>query len=149
MAEKLNYTPSKTIRDFMLDDSFFRVIRGPYGSGKTTGCVIEALRRCIQMPHCPDGVRRSRWCLSRNTKSQLKDTLLRSVLELMPPGIGTWKESDFTYTLKFNDVHAEWLFRSLDSPEDIQRLLSLQLTGFFGEECREMPLSLLLEAQTR
>lgn len=70
-------------------------------------------------------------------------------MELMPQGLGTWKESEFIYTLKFNDVHAEWMFRSLDTPEDIQRLLSLQLTGFFGEEVREMPLKLMLEAQTR
>jgi len=149
MAEGINYTPSPVIRKFMLDDSFFRVVKGPYGSGKTTGCVMEALRRCIQMPPCPDGVRRSRWVFARNTRSQLTDTLLRSVLELLPPGIGSWSVSNFIYTLKFGEVHAEWLFRSLDSPEDIQRLLSLQLTGIFIEECREIPLTLVLEAQTR
>ena len=149
MADAIDYTPSHTIRNFMLDDSFFRVIKGPYGSGKTTGCVMEALRRCIQMPPCPDGIRRSRWVFARNTRSQLKDTLLRSVFELLPPGVGTWKESDFIYTLKFNDIFAEILFRSLDTPEDIQRLLSLQLTGIFIEECREIPLTLVLEAQTR
>lgn len=149
MAGEIIYTPSLTIEKFMLDDSFFRVIKGPYGSGKTTGCVMEALRRCIEMPPCPDGVRRSRWVFARNTRSQLKDTLLRSVFELIPQGLGSWKESDFIYTLKFNDVHAEILFRSLDTPEDIQRLLSLQLSGIFIEECREIPLTLVLEAQTR
>jgi len=149
MAGEINYTPSATIKKFMLDESFFRVIKGPYGSGKTTGCVMEVLRRCIQMPKGPDGVRRSRWVFARNTRSQLKDTLLRSVFELLPQGLGTWKEGDFIYTISFNDVHAEWLFRSLDTPEDIQRLLSLQLSGIFIEECREIPLTLVLEAQTR
>ena len=36
-----DYEPLKTIAEFHNDDSFFRGIRGPIGSGKTAGCVAE------------------------------------------------------------------------------------------------------------
>lgn len=63
---ELNYTPPKTVRQFMLCDDFFRLLIGPIGSGKSVGSVIEILRRCIQMPQGPDGYRRSRWAVIRN-----------------------------------------------------------------------------------
>ena len=41
----LTYKPTPTIERFMLDDHLIRVIVGPYGSGKSMGCIIELLRR--------------------------------------------------------------------------------------------------------
>ena len=39
------YTAPPTIASFIKSQAFGRVIAGPVGSGKTTGCVMECLRR--------------------------------------------------------------------------------------------------------
>jgi hypothetical protein len=146
----INYTPPPTGKAFMLDEDFFRVIMGPIGSGKSCTCVMEILRRCIDMPKSPDGLRHSRWCVVRNTNKQLKDTTLKTFREWIPAGtLGIWKESDMTFQLRFNDVDAEILFRPLDSPEDVQRVLSLELTGAWINEAREIPIEILLALMGR
>jgi hypothetical protein len=119
-------------------------------SGKSTGCVVEIVRRCKQQSPGPDGVRRSRWAIVRNTASQLKDTTLKTWLEWVPDGIaGRWKESDKTFYLEFGDVYAEILFRPLDSPADVQRVLSLDLTGAWLNEAREIPKEIVQAIQGR
>lgn len=146
----LVYTAPPTIRQFMRDDSFFRVISGPYGSGKTTACIMEVVRRCIQQLPGADGMRRSRWAVVRNTNRQLKDTTVKDFLMWFPSGeAGRWKESEMTFFLEFADVRAEILFRALDTPDDIQRVLSLQLTGAFVDECREIAPEIIEALQGR
>lgn len=146
----INYTPPKTVRNFMLSDAEFRAIMGPIGSGKSAGCVIEVLRRCIAQPKSPDGFRRSRWAIIRNTRPQLKDTTLQTWLQWVPSGVlGRWKESEMIFYLEFNDVKAEILFRPLDTPDDVQRVLSLELTGAWFNEAREIPIELLQAVQGR
>jgi hypothetical protein len=46
-------------------------------------------------------------------------------------------------------VHIEWLFRALDRPNDVKKLLSLELTGGWINECREMPRSVVDMLQGR
>ena len=146
---KLNYTPSKTIREFMLNDHPMRAVMGPVGSGKTTGAIVELLRRSIQMPKGADGLRHSVMLIARNTKQQLKDTTLASVTELLPVEIWKWRESDMTLVLNFSDIRSKWLFRSLDTPEDVQRVLSLQVSSIWVEEAREIPVQLLSDLEGR
>ena len=43
-----------------------------------------------------------------------------------------------TLSLRFEDVEAEVLFRALDRPEDVRKLLSLELTGAWLNESREV-----------
>lgn len=113
-------------------------------SGKTSGCIMEMLRRCIEMPHSPDGFRRSRWAIVRNTAQQLKDTTIKSVFETLPNNqMWHWKPSEQTLILSFNDIRAEWIFRPLDTPEDVQRVKSLQLTGAFLDEGSEIPVDIV------
>ena len=44
----------------MKDESFFRGIRGPVGSGKSVGCCVEVFRRALEQKPNEDGVRKSR-----------------------------------------------------------------------------------------
>jgi hypothetical protein len=145
----LNYTPSKTVKAFMLSDHPMRALMGPVGGGKTSGAVVELLRRSILMPPGADGLRRSRMLVVRNTKQQLKDTTIASVKEILPVEIFKWKESEMTMEFTFNDVRCEWLFRSLDTPEDVQRVLSMQVTWVWVEEAREIPVPLLSDLEGR
>jgi hypothetical protein len=87
----------------------------------------------------------------RNTKDQLKDITLKSVYDSIPfeMGLYRWKESERTLIFVFNDVRSEWLFRSLDTQEDIQRVLGMQVSWIWVDECREVPVSLLGDLEAR
>src|SRR5216684_3638385 len=75
-----DYKPSATIAQFQASDAFVRFIRGPVGSGKTTGGCEEIMKRAReQVPW--EGVRRTRWAVVRNTYGMLKDTSVKTWLE--------------------------------------------------------------------
>ena len=50
----IEYKPDgKTLDAFLLDDSFFRLCSGPFGSGKSAACAVELFRRvCQEIRHC-------------------------------------------------------------------------------------------------
>lgn len=134
----------------MASDGKVRLIMGPVGSGKSTVCVVEIFRRSAQMPVCTDGYRRSRWCVVRNTNQQLRQTTFATWKQWFPPGVaGVWKESEKTFYLNVGDIRAEILFLPLDTPDDAQRLLSLELTGVFFNEAREIAPELIIAAFSR
>ena len=134
----------------MQSDARVRLIMGPVGSGKSTVCVTEIFKRCAEIPKCKDGYRRSRWAIVRNTNQQLKTTTFATWKQWFPPGqAGTWKESEKTFYLNVGDIRAEILFLPLDTPDDAQRLLSLELTGAFFNEAREIAPELITAAFSR
>lgn len=136
---EINYTPSPTVRDFMLDDSLIRAIQGPYGSGKSVGMVMELLRRAASAPPDSHGRRKTRFVIIRNTFRMLNDTTIKTVFEWVPPTLaGKWLSSKNTYYVNFGDVESEWMFRALDDPDDIRNLLSLEVTGAWINEYREI-----------
>ena len=61
------------LKQFMKDDTFFRGIRGPVGSGKSVGCCVEVFRRALQQEKNSEGIRRSRWAIIRNTYKELTE----------------------------------------------------------------------------
>jgi hypothetical protein len=74
----------------------------------------------------PDGIRRTRWVVIRNTYPELRDTTRRRSSSGCRPDLGQWNEQKFSFTMRFKDVEAEVLFRALDRPEDKKKLLSLE-----------------------
>jgi hypothetical protein len=126
----------------MKADAFGRIIAGPVGSGKTTSCVIELLRRSIEQQPGEDGLRYTRWAVVRQTLKQLKDTVLKDCQQWLG-SLGSWKVSENTFHLDFGDVRSEWVFIPLENSEDQARLLSMQLTGAWLSECIEMNFDVL------
>lgn len=123
---------------------------GPIGSGKSVGCVMEIARRAAMQAPAKDGIRHTRCIVIRNTMSQLRDTVIRTFMDWFPSGVaGSWKETTMTYTLRFADVHCEVLFRALDGPDDVRRLLSLEATFCYINELREIPLDILVAVRSR
>lgn len=145
----IEFTASSTCASFMKSEAFGRIIAGPVGSGKTTACIFEVLRRSVTQARAPDGFRYSRWAFVRQTLKQLRDTVLKDVQawlgELGLPGIGEsmWKVSEATYHLRFDDVVSEWIFIPLENAEDQARLLSMQLTGCWISEAIECDFSVV------
>ncbi len=138
----ISYTAPATVASFMLSEAFVRVIMGPIGSGKTTGCMMEILRRAIMQAKGPDGIRRTRWAVVRTTLSQLKMTVLLDMLSWFRQ-VATYKVSEQLIVIEFNDVRCEVYLIPLEDEEDQKRLLSMQLTGAWINEAIEMSVDLV------
>lgn len=136
---QIDYKASPTGRKFHNSDAFVRQLMGPFGSGKSVMCVMEIFTKSLQQVPDQNGKRKTRWAVVRNTYRELQDTTLKTWRDWIPAGLGTWNESKMTHTLRFNDIEAEVLFRALDKEADIKKLLSMDLTGGWLNESREIP----------
>ena len=141
-----SYKPDgDVLKAFMKDENFFRGIRGPVGSGKSVGCCVEVFRRALQQNPNKEGIRRSRWAIIRNTNPQLRTTTIKTWLDWFPEdqwGKFMWSVP-YTHWIKQGDLELEVIFLALDRPEDVKKLLSLELTGIWINEAREIPKSII------
>lgn len=144
MAETIQYNPPPTIRDFIKDyrpgELFYDWIIGPVGSGKTTGIFFKLAYMAKLQAKSPDGIRRTRCVIVRNTLPQLRDTTLSSWNYWFKDGqAGTWMATQNKFILRYDDVECEVLFRPLDSAEDVARVLSLEVTFAIIDEFVQIP----------
>ena len=142
MLSKINYVAPATIAEFMRSTAFGRVLAGPVGSGKTTGCIHELLRRAVEQEKGEDGYRYTRFAIVRQTLKQLVDTVLKDIEDKLH-AIMRYKVQDKIVLIEFGDVRSEWLLLPLEDSEDQRRLLSMQLTGAWMSEGIEMDVQLV------
>jgi hypothetical protein len=126
----------------MKSAAFGRLIAGPVGSGKTTGCIFELFRKCLEQAPAADGYRYTRWAIVRQTLRQLIDTVLKDIMSWLS-GVARFKVQDKVVIVEFADVRSEWLLLPLEDAEDQRRLLSMQLTGAWMSEAIEMDVNLV------
>lgn len=109
-------------------------------SGKSSGCVMEIIRRAHEQAPSQDGIRRTRWAIIRSSFPQLKDTTIRTVFDWLPVSVfGEYSITNHNFIItKFPGVQIELMFRALDRPEQVANLLSLELTGAWVNEAREV-----------
>ncbi len=144
---ELNFVTPPTVGKFMLDKSFVRLIMGPVGSGKSAGCFMELLRRArLQEPNAR-GIRQTRMAIVRNTLQQLRQTCLADIQLWLSP-IAHYRVTDATIQVRFpladgTKVESDWMLIPLDTKQDQQRLLSLNLTGAWISEFREIDIGLI------
>lgn len=138
------YVPSQTAKLFHNDNTFVRLVMGPYGSGKSTLCCHEIVRRACAMPAWYKGRRKSKWVVIRNTYGQLETTTLKTWLSWFEE-LGTVKVGYDPLMVEhvFNDgkgiVELEVMFLALDKEKDIKKVKSLEATGVFLNELSEIP----------
>lgn len=148
----LDFTQSATVWKFLRDDSFFRGLLGPVGSGKSYACAAEVLLRAARQPaSAKDNIRRSRFVVVRNSYPELRTTTLKTWTELFPEaqwGALRWSPP-ITHHIqlpprdKVPGLDCEVIFLALDQPKDVRKLLSLELTGAWVNEARELPLAVV------
>lgn len=145
MQLKIDYTPAGPECDaFFYDDSFVRGIRGPIGSGKSTACAFLPWRHLFESEPGHDGKRRARWAVIRNTYPELKTTTIKTWHQWFPREMGRWQDQGPpTHWIQNGDIDLEVMFLALDRPDDIAKLLSLELTGAWINEAREVPKAIL------
>jgi len=152
------YTPPHTINEFLhvYRDKRVGLVLGPIGSGKTIGMLMTLLDWAfLQQPNAK-GERKTRFAVVRNTRPQLRDSVIRSVrdwIDFNDPRV-EWRDTEMTLAMKFGlpddtTVHTELMFRALDDERDAAKLLSVEYTGFWLSEFREIPLSLLTDVRSR
>jgi hypothetical protein len=145
----INYDAPPTLGRFLGSDAPVRLVIGPVGSGKSSACAMELLRRALEQRPGPDGKRRTRFAVIRNSYRELADTTVKTVQQWLPDDLGVWRMVDNAFDLSFNDIECEILFRALDRPADAKKLLSLELTGAYINEAKEIPRAVFDLLQTR
>lgn len=126
-------------------------------SGKSSACIMEIMQRGLKQKPGPDGVRRTRWAIIRNTFPQLRDTTIRTVHQWFPPPtFGRWRATEHEYLItalqNADDekcAEIELLFRALDRPDHVRNILSMDLTGSWVNEAREVPWAIIDALQGR
>lgn len=148
-----DYDGCPTLADFAKSDAFMRGIVGPFGSGKSSASVIEVARRGRNQAPLVDGKRRTRFAVIRNTFPQLQDTTMKTFFDWMPPKhFGDYVAGEHTYYIRRwgnIGIEIEVMFRALDTPESVRKLLSLDLTGAWVNEAREIPWQIIEAVQGR
>ena len=116
-----------------------------HNSGKSSACVMEIIRRASLQEPGPDGIRRSRWAVVRNSYGQLKDTTIRTFHDWFPPKLfGEYRVTDHMFIItRLPGIHLEILFRALDRPDQVSNLLSLEVTSAWFNESREIPRTII------
>lgn len=143
------YVPNNTAFRFSQSNKFVKLVMGPYGSGKSTLCCHEIIKRTCEMPIWYNGRRRSRWAIVRNTSGELQSTTLKTWLTWFGDlgDINKRQKPLMTYEHTFNDgngvVELELIFIALDRDDDVRKIKSLELTGVYLNELSELPQSVL------
>lgn len=141
-----NYDPSPTGQRFLDSRSFIKIIMGPVGGGKSTVALIDLLQRAREQAPFR-GVRRTKFGILRNTVQQLKATVKPLIdqwfVTMTNSGFGQWRLTDNTFEIKGRlpdgtTMHSEFMMLAADTPDDVRRLLSLELSAAWVEECREI-----------
>jgi hypothetical protein len=127
-----------TLERFHDSDERRRIIIGPIRSGKSTASCVEIVRRAHEQRPGPGGIRRTRWAVIRDTMGNLERTTMATWKMLFGRGMGypVGKRGGFQHEMRTGDIEADVWFFSLDHPDDVERLLSLELTGAYVNECK-------------
>jgi hypothetical protein len=146
-------SPGPVASAFMKSDKFVRLLRGPVGSAKSSTCTVEALRMALAQEPNSAGIRKTRGVIFRNTAPMLRTTVLNTWRDWIPEGVQGFSDIrmhpppfEQLWNFKLPDgteVAAEIYFLALDTPQDIRKLLSLELTWGWGNEAREFPKAII------
>lgn len=142
----MHYNPSITGAKFMLSKKFLKLVCGPVGGGKSTVALMDVITRAMQQtPY--NGVRRTKIGILRNTMQQLKTTVKPLIdqwmVTMMGGSSGQWRLTENVFEIKAvlpdgTSMHTELMLLAADTPDDVRRLLSLELSFAWVEECREV-----------
>ena len=146
------YEPDgKFLAHFMWDRSPVAIIRGPIGSGTSSACCQRIWQHACEQRKGVDGVRRSKWAIIRNTFSELRTTTLQTWLFWFPEEVygSVIREKPYRHLIRVGEVELDVWFHALDTPEDVSKLRSLEVTGVWFNELEFIPKELFDEAQSR
>lgn len=143
----MKFELSPTIKAFHESDKFLKVVCGPVGGGKSSGALMAMFRAALDQYVGPTGIRRTKWVVLRNTMAQLRSTVKPLIdqwfVELPGQPLGAWRVSENTFEIRMDlpdgsHVWTEFVMLAADTPDDVRRLLSMEASGAWIEEAREV-----------
>lgn len=140
------YPPGPVCRAFLNDDSTIVGIRGPFRSGKSTTSIIKLVKNARAQPRGSDGWIRRRTAIIRNTYPELRTTTMKSWFMWVPQHLGRWREAGppmHHIVDHVNKMDWEIVFIALDRPDDVSKLLSMELSDAYVNEAREVPKAII------
>ena len=146
MAEgfNLDYHANETFAQVHMDPSRFMFIRGPVGSGKSSGCIWHIVLNAMKQRPDYQGRRRGRYAIIRATYPSLKTTVVNSWKSWFGPLIKVVYDIPIRGTLSFSAptpeeiIDIDLIFIALDREEEVRKLQSLELTGCHINETAEV-----------
>ncbi len=152
----LRYSPGgPTLERFFASNARRRCLLGPFGSGKSAANCQEIIRRAKHQAPDAQGVRKTRWAVVRNTYGELKQTTVRTWQDWWGPQFGSFtNQSPFEHKVRFGlrdgtKVECDVIFLAMDDEADAKKFLSLEVTGIFFNEVREIRQSIVNAADGR
>ena len=150
----INYVASPTGARFHASNKIVRGFLGPVGNGKSVTCINEMHRLAVLQEPNSSGIRKTKWAIVRNTYDMLETTTLATFKQWIPQDVCsiTLKpmRGDLNYPLSDGTrVEAKFIFLALDRPDDVKKLLSLEVTGVFMNEARELPYAVVKGSRER
>lgn len=144
-GKSFHYTATPTFAQVHQDPSRIIMIRGPVGSGKTSGCLVHLFLNSLNQQPSRDGIRRTRWAVIRATYPALKQTTIKTTQAWLGSML-QWRH-DIPITAKLSMPHPddlttiemELIFIALDSEDQVNKLQSFELTGAWLNEAAEIP----------
>lgn len=133
--------PGPVAQSFFLSEKFVRGLMGPVGSGKSSACIMELWWRATEQKPF-NGVRRTRFAILRNHYPELKSTTIKTFSEWLPHIPVKWDSPIVAHGRFPADdgtiIDVEFIFISLDRPEETGKIRGLELTGAMLNEASEM-----------
>lgn len=152
MSVRIDFIPpGEVAAEFLKDRSYVSSILGPVGSGKSSVAAMKLLLMALEQP-LTNGVRDSRWIVTRNTYGELRSTTIKTWLDWFPDGPGgintmRW-DAPITSVIQLplpdgNRLRMETVFIALDKPDDLGKLRSIEATGGWMNEAVLQPKEVL------
>ncbi len=139
------YVPDGVVlTDFLWDRHKVSCIQGPIESGTSTCCCMRIWLQANEQEPDFDGVRRTKWIVTRDTYKDLRETTVKTWLTWFPEiewGPMSWSEP-MQHTLRREHmsgdgttVECEVIFLAVPDPDTAKRMLaSFEITGFWRNE---------------
>lgn len=149
---RLLYQPDgEVLEDFFWSRGKLDIIQGPIGSGTSSGACMRIWAQAQEQEPDMDGVRRSRWIITRDTYKELRETTVKTWLDWFPEdlwgpfirsepmvhnlidakggGLRKHPSGDGTF------IECEVIFLAIPDPDIAEAVCaSYEITGFFRNE---------------
>lgn len=140
---EINYVANNTFAKVHVDPNPYLFIRGPVGSGKSSGCILHLFMNAMNQEPDSRGVRRSRYAVVRATYPALKTTVVKSWKDWFEEHIKVVYDVPIRGNIEMSlsdgtRMEMEILFIALDREDNINKLQSLELTGAHINEAAEI-----------
>ena len=162
VPHQLNYKMSRTAYFFHRAlDCTIRGVMGPVGSGKTSMMPMDGMNLASMIPPDHKNVRHMRSVYTRNTQAELMTTTKETWKYWLGPSRfeGCFHErlsppysmglsippGRNPYDLDKCGLEWEIILLPMDSPDDVKKVLSLNITNFFANEARELEYPVIQE----